>query len=127
MKEQQLGSKKKFLYNDHKKSKQGDEERTFHSRGYEPSTKKSLIDLESVWSVKDMVLDSPAKPTADLDTQVKASTSYYSRHGGYKTNTVDKVPIGGPSQSPSQWSSAKTPTQQQKLYQSNTHSDPLDF
>lgn len=47
----------------------------------------TVIDLESVWSVKDMVLDSPAKPTADLDTQVKASTSYYSRHGGYKTNT----------------------------------------
>ena len=55
-----------------------------------------MIDLESVWSVKDIVLDNPAKSSnstaaADIhiDTQqaAKASTSYYSRHGQYKTNT----------------------------------------
>ena len=56
-----------------------------------------MIDLESVWSVKDIVLDNPAKSSSSstaaadihIDTQqaAKASTSYYSRHGQYKTNT----------------------------------------
>ena len=57
-----------------------------------------MIDLESVWSVKDIVLDNSAKSSSSstaaaadvhIDTQqaAKASTSYYSRHGQYKTNT----------------------------------------
>ncbi|KAF6040141.1 hypothetical protein EB796_001552 [Bugula neritina] len=110
---------KKFLFD----KKEAEEEREFHSKGYHPMEKKLLVDLDSVWSVKDVVLDCSNKsmPT----DRVNAGTSYYSRHGKTQTGKVDTNKSVGAENS--QWNRKEFHNPQQKNLSSRTPDDPLDF
>ncbi|XP_067945771.1 uncharacterized protein [Watersipora subatra] len=122
MTNQHNSTSKKFLYSDGKKTQE--EEITFHSKGYHPlGESQKLIDLEKVWSVKDLILDSGLKPVS-AELRANASTSYYSRHGQYKSTkeTEKSAPSGS---SPATWNS-KNELNNRKTDNSNS-SNPFDF